>query len=45
MNKEQPHILKMEESSFFERAQKHLPVKIVDKKWENNALMIYFYYL
>lgn len=41
---EQP-VLKMEESSFLARSQKNRPIKIVKQVWENNCLMIYFYYV
>lgn len=40
-----PEVLRMEESSFFARAEKYRPTKIVKRRWENNSLFIYFYYL
>ena len=39
-----PTIYAMEESDFNARANKNNPVVIVSKNWENNVLMVRFYY-
>lgn len=38
-------VLEMEESSFFSRAQKYKPIRVLARFWKNNAFIIRFYHL